>query len=118
MFAKIGTGELIVILIVALLVVGPAKLPALAKSVGQAINATKAYMREMVGDVADDVADIQKDISSLEKDLKDTETYINSPESTNKNNKAHEVMSDEASASACNNTEALSPNGTKPQFNN
>lgn len=79
MFAKIGTGELIVILIIALLVVGPARLPELAKSIGKAISTTKAYMRGMVDDVADEVTEIKDDIKDLEKDLKETENFIKNP---------------------------------------
>ncbi|MBQ7874144.1 MAG: twin-arginine translocase TatA/TatE family subunit [Oscillospiraceae bacterium] len=38
MFGKIGVGELLLILGIVLIVFGPAKLPALAKSIGQAFN--------------------------------------------------------------------------------
>ena len=38
MFGKIGAGEIILILAIVLIVFGPAKLPALAKSIGQAFN--------------------------------------------------------------------------------
>ena len=105
MFAKIGTGELIIILIVALLVVGPSKLPALAKSVGQAIRTTKAYMRDMVGDVADDVADIQKDLNSLGKEIKDTEDYINNPLTVEKDKKMAENSAENSVEPAQENAE-------------
>lgn len=38
MLGKIGVGELLLILGIVLLIFGPAKLPALAKSMGQAFN--------------------------------------------------------------------------------
>lgn len=38
MFGKIGAGELILILCIALVIFGPSKLPQIGKSVGQAIN--------------------------------------------------------------------------------
>ena len=38
MFGKIGAGEIILILAIVLIVFGPTKLPALAKSIGQAFN--------------------------------------------------------------------------------
>ena len=41
MFGKIGMGELLVILVVVLLIFGPTKLPALARSMGQAMKELK-----------------------------------------------------------------------------
>ena len=38
MFGKIGAGEIILILAILLIVFGPTKLPALAKSIGQAFS--------------------------------------------------------------------------------
>ena len=38
MFGKIGAGEIILILAIVLIVFGPTKLPALAKSIGQAFG--------------------------------------------------------------------------------
>lgn len=40
---KIGSGELILILLVALLIFGPAKLPALGKMAGKAVGTLKHY---------------------------------------------------------------------------
>ena len=40
---KIGTGELIVILAVALLIFGPSRLPALGKMVGKAVGTLRHY---------------------------------------------------------------------------
>lgn len=40
---KIGTGELLVILMVALLIFGPSKLPALGKMAGKAIGTLRHY---------------------------------------------------------------------------
>ena len=38
MFGRLGTGELLLILALVLLIFGPSKLPALAKSMGQAVK--------------------------------------------------------------------------------
>ena len=38
MFGKVGVGEIILILAIVLIVFGPTKLPALAKSIGQAFS--------------------------------------------------------------------------------
>ena len=40
---KIGTGELIVILAVALIIFGPSRLPALGKMVGKAVGTLRHY---------------------------------------------------------------------------
>lgn len=41
--SKIGTGELLVILLVALLIFGPSKLPALGKMAGKALGTIRHY---------------------------------------------------------------------------
>lgn len=43
----IGTGELIVILIVALVIIGPQKLPEIAKSLGKAMGEVKRATRDI-----------------------------------------------------------------------
>lgn len=43
MFGKLGTGELILILAVALVVVGPGKLPDIGKALGKSINEFKKF---------------------------------------------------------------------------
>lgn len=47
MFGKLGTSELLIIFVIILLVFGPSKLPALAKSMGQAIKEFKKGTREV-----------------------------------------------------------------------
>ena len=51
MFGRIGTGELLIILSIVLLVFGPTKLPALAKSMGQAVK----EFRKGTKDVTDSI---------------------------------------------------------------
>jgi len=43
MFGKIGTTELILILVVALLIFGPSKLPAMGKMMGEAFGKVRRY---------------------------------------------------------------------------
>lgn len=62
MFGKIGTGELIVILIIVLLVVGPSKLPELGKAFGKTLGEFKKFS----GDLKDDIS--IKDELSLKDD--------------------------------------------------
>ncbi len=74
MFSKIGAGELILILAIALIVIGPAKLPKLGKSIGKALGNAKRYMRDVtdeIKEVSDDLTDIKKDLTSMEKDIKE-----------------------------------------------
>lgn len=47
MLGRMGTGELLLILAVVLLIFGPSKLPALAKSMGQAVKEFRKGTREV-----------------------------------------------------------------------
>lgn len=47
MFGRIGMGELLLILGIVLIVFGPAKLPALAKSMGQAVAEFRKGAKEI-----------------------------------------------------------------------
>ena len=47
MFGKIGVGELVIVLVIVLVIFGPSKLPALAKSIGQAIREFKKGTKEV-----------------------------------------------------------------------
>ncbi len=50
-FGKIGPLELIVILIIALVIFGPAKLPELGRSMGQAINQFRNASKEITDEI-------------------------------------------------------------------
>lgn len=50
---KLGPWEIILILVVALVVFGPAKLPELGKSVGKALNAFKTEVNKVTDDIGD-----------------------------------------------------------------
>lgn len=52
MFGKIGTGELILILAIALIVVGPSKLPELGKAVGKTFNEFKKFSKDIKEDLS------------------------------------------------------------------
>lgn len=47
MFGKLGMGELLLILGIVLIVFGPAKLPALARSIGQAVSEFRKGTKEI-----------------------------------------------------------------------
>lgn len=68
----IGMPELIVILVIALIVIGPKKLPDLAKSLGRAINEFKKATREFKDsmDMDDDIKTLKKPFKEITDDLK------------------------------------------------
>ena len=68
----IGMPEMILILAIALIVIGPKKLPDLAKSLGRAMNEFKRATREIKEsiDVDDDLKDVKKSFDDLQTDLK------------------------------------------------
>jgi len=70
----IGMPELIVILVIALIVIGPKKLPDLAKSLGRAINEFKKATREFKEsmDLDDDIKTLKKPFKEISDDLKDS----------------------------------------------
>ena len=51
---KLGTTELILILVVALVVFGPSKLPELGKLAGQAVGSFKKYVNSFEGEWKED----------------------------------------------------------------
>ncbi len=70
--SRIGFGELIIILIIALVVLGPEKLPEASRALGKAIRSVKKYIRETTEelDVMEDVREIKKDIDDIQKDVR------------------------------------------------
>ncbi|MGD9567735.1 MAG: twin-arginine translocase TatA/TatE family subunit [Sedimentibacter sp.] len=52
MFGKIGAGELILILIIALVVVGPSKLPELGKAMGKTLGEFKKFSNDIKEDLS------------------------------------------------------------------
>jgi TatA/E family protein of Tat protein translocase len=68
----IGMPEMILILAIALIVIGPKKLPDLAKSLGRAMNEFKKATREIKDsiDVEGDLKDVKKSFDDLNADLK------------------------------------------------
>ena len=69
----IGVPELLIILAIALIVIGPKKLPDLAKSLGRALNEFKKATREFKDslDVDDDVKNLKKPFNDINENLRD-----------------------------------------------
>jgi len=70
----IGMPELILILAIALIVIGPKKLPDLAKSLGRAMREFKKATNEFKEtlQVDEDLTDVKKAFDGLNKDIKDS----------------------------------------------
>ena len=62
---RIGTGELILILIIALIIVGPSKLPELGKVMGKTLNEFKKFSKDIKEDLSLD--DKPKSVEKVEK---------------------------------------------------
>jgi len=69
----IGMPEMILILAIALIVIGPKKLPDLAKSLGRAMNEFKKATREIKEsmDIEGDLQDVKKSLDDLNTDVKE-----------------------------------------------
>jgi sec-independent protein translocase protein TatA len=73
MFGSIGFPEMMIILIVALLVFGPKKLPEIGKSVGKAIREFKKTSEEIKEKIeqeirADEIRSVKDDVTSVLED--------------------------------------------------
>jgi sec-independent protein translocase protein TatA len=66
--SNIGVPGLILILIVALIVFGPSKLPEIGRAVGNSLREFKKATSDITSDVTDD---IKKDISQAKQDTKE-----------------------------------------------
>lgn len=60
MFGKLGTSELMLILGIALVVVGPGKLPELGKSLGKSISEFKKFSKEVKEDISIEDISLEK----------------------------------------------------------
>lgn len=69
---RIGMGELIIILVIAIVVLGPDKVPQLAQALGKGIRSMKKYIHETTKDLEEiqELKDLQKEVTDIQKDLK------------------------------------------------
>lgn len=72
MGARLGWGEIVVILIIALIVLGPEKLPQLGRALGKTVRGVKKYIREAAQELEDfdDLKDLREDVDGIQKDLR------------------------------------------------
>lgn len=71
MFPSIGVPELILILVVALIIFGPGKLPEVGKSLGKTIREFRRSSRDMVEDVTESAKEIKEEVQEASKALKE-----------------------------------------------
>jgi len=83
----IGIVEILVILGVALIIIGPKNLPDLAKSLGKAYMEFMSAFHEMQRSIQDDVSDIQKTVDEATNviDHNDTDVRKEEPKQEKKN---------------------------------
>lgn len=71
-FFGIGTFEFFTILIIALLIFGPGRLPELMGDAGRMLRDFRRYSRELTGDFQDSVRDVRQTYEEIETDMRDT----------------------------------------------
>jgi len=104
MFGSLGMPELILILVIALIVFGPKKLPEVGRSLGKAMREFKRTTEEIKGkfeeqinaeefkDIKNDFADIKKEVSGtleLPNEIKELTRDLNAPPDPAKDGKTH-----------------------------
>lgn len=65
----LGTQELIIIFIVALLVFGPKRLPELGRTIGKGINELKSALRGVKESIEEAETEVSEEIKKVEEDL-------------------------------------------------
>lgn len=67
MLSNIGVPGLILILVLALIIFGPKKLPEIGRAFGQTLREFKKSTRELTSDVMEEFEDEKKEISKVTK---------------------------------------------------
>jgi sec-independent protein translocase protein TatB len=103
----IGMPEMILILAVALIVLGPKKLPDLAKSLGRALGEFKKATRELKEsiDIDDDLKDIKGAFSDIETDDEIETIKYDAAETAGKDEGANEFADTENTAGPIDKTD-------------
>ena len=67
MLSNIGIPGLILILVLALIIFGPKKLPEIGRAFGQTLKEFKKSTRELTSDVIDEIEDVKKEVKEVTK---------------------------------------------------
>jgi Tat protein translocase TatB subunit len=71
-FFGIGAGELLVIIIIALILIGPAKIPGAARTIGRTINKVKKASSELTSQVNKELQAGERQLSESKSDIIET----------------------------------------------
>ena len=109
----IGMPEMLLILAVALIVIGPKKLPDLAKSLGRAMGEFKkatSEIKQSIG-VDSDFKEVKESFTDIQKDIKETVTFDNiaeyQPDTREMANSATSVSSEYQNSQTADTDEVL-----------
>ena len=69
MFSNIGVPGLILILVIALIIFGPKKLPEIGKAVGQTLSEFKKSAKELTSDVEEEIDEVKKEVKEQKEEL-------------------------------------------------
>jgi sec-independent protein translocase protein TatB len=96
-FLGVGPAELLLILIVALVVFGPERLPKIAKDLGKAMGKWKSALEE-IQSVTDLSADKLLDVVAKEEEMQESAHEVVEPAADEEANHTEEVVNEEKAA--------------------
>ena len=70
MFSNIGVPGLILILVLALIIFGPKKLPEIGRAVGQTLSEFKKSARELTSDAVEEIEEVKNEVKEQKEELK------------------------------------------------
>ena len=79
MFGSLGMAEVVVIIIVALIIFGPRRLPQLAQTIGGALKEFRKASSDIRQSIEDEVEEVSEAVSLKGDELEDIEKTINPP---------------------------------------
>ena len=71
MFSNIGVPGLILILVLALIIFGPKKLPEIGRAVGQTLSEFKKSAKELTSDAVDEIEEAKKEVKEQKEEFKE-----------------------------------------------
>jgi TatA/E family protein of Tat protein translocase len=71
-FLGIGAMEAVVILVIALIIFGPGRLPEIMSEAGRTLRDFRRATRELTGDFQDSITEVRQTYDDLEKDMRQT----------------------------------------------
>ena len=68
----VGPGELVLIMLIGLIVLGPSKLPQIARSLGRGIAAFRKATMDLTTEVSREIEELEKDAAEEEEETRDS----------------------------------------------